>query len=547
MNFTKNKLTNNSRWMMLLLSSSFLLLCLLAWQAFKSVNQQRLVAKKVLVEYAQLASEEYFRRISSDIGYRGYYLELNQFRDFIANSPWLTYNTWKPSINSCDDEVSDKKLTILKNKKALSRVYFIIKAEGIWFSEHHCNENIPYQFIINQLKILSANKINTNKPYLVAHLANNQVPVSLALVHEKDFTYGFLIDRNKLIKSLQASFSRRSLLPKILADGKVTNKMIDLAMLDHLGNNLISPQNNYPNKLVSEKHLTSEYNGIFNQHIIKVTIDPNSLEKLIIGGMPENNLPLIVLTLLSTLIVFSISIYQIQKENKLNQLRENFVAEVSHELRTPLTQIRMFSELISTGKSRGAEEILHYSQIINRESIRLSHLISNILSYSSRKTTNKHESQSHFTDYNIKQVIEEGVAEFLPIAEVNKNVISLELVDYITPTDSEKLKRIINNILDNAIKYGPKNQVINIISKYSEQNKVYQVEIIDQAMKIPPQHSENIWKAYFRLPTERKSAIAGTGIGLYIVKRLANDIGANIRLREFGAQQGNSFILEWEV
>jgi len=543
--------TLRSKRMILLQISSFALLCLLAWQAFKAVSQQRLVASKVLVEYAELASEEFSRRIMQDIGYHGFYFEINQLKQKME-SDTSSFITWVKGRSICiaDPQTVTSIPTESGRKIRLASAYFIKDESGLKFTRENCDNHIPHEFISEQLRLFEANFANTTQastsPYQMLHTVYQGSPISLAIAHENNRSYGYLLDRDLLSEALENSFARKPLLPGSLANGNASNQMIDVSVFDHMGKILVKPRNLYPTNLAAEKHLSTEYGGVFDQYTIKITIDPESLDKLIIGGLPNNNLPLIVLTLLATFIVFISSIYQIHKEKNLNRLRENFIAEVSHELRTPLTQIRMFSEMLSTGKSRNEKERIHYAEIIHRESVRLSHLISNVLSYSKSRSNNGLPTQLVLSKQNISPIIQEAIEEFLPIADMNGSRVEFNLVDCEIAVDGNRLKRIINNLLDNAIKYGPSKQTVRVeIIKNIALNS-YRISVIDQAERIPKKDRENIWNAYFRLPNENKKAIAGTGIGLYIVKQLVQELNASIWLSSPTVNEiGNHFIIEW--
>jgi len=519
-------------------------MCILGWQAYNSVNQQRQVAQKVLLEFAQLAAEEYARRIMSDIGYQGYFRDLGQWRQKLDASARSNPNQPAPPLSQCGG----------LNQNSIASYYFFTKENKVIFSADDCSEQRLYSFIRAQLRSFDPNSL-AKAPYAVIHTEYEQQPISLVIAIKDRELYGFLVDRIKLANKLHDSFEKSPLLPKALAAGKATNDMIDLSMFDHLNNELIKAKLLYSSTLIATKTLTTEYSSIFNQYRIEVSINPSSVEQLIIGGLPSNNLPLVILTLLVTVFVFIISIFQIRKEKNLNLLRENFIAEVSHELRTPLTQIRMFSEMLFNKKSRNETESLKYAEIIHRESLRLNHLIDNILKYSQSKSSQMESIDLPLVSQDIAVVVAEAIAEFEPLATQKNSVIDSHLISCEIPIEPYSVKRILINLLDNAIKYGPENQFIRVDTSLNKQNRLYRLTVTDQGPGIPKSEFKNIWQPYYRLSVEKHKAITGTGIGLYLVKKLAEKNHARVWVESnidnsgpgIDKNSGCSFVLQWSL
>lgn len=535
-------LSSQSKLLISMLFASFSLMCTLGWQAYNSVAQQRMVAQKVLLEFAQLAAEEYSRRIMSDVGYQGYFRDLGLWRKKLDEQSAQTL----PSQNllKCDG---------LK-KDSVASFYFVAEGKQVAFSANQCVEPALYSFIAEQVRSFAPQTLDRS-PFKVIHANYQQQAISIVVAQQDQRLYGFLVDRVKLANKLLRSFESAPLLPKALAEGKATNEMIDLSVFDPLNQLLLKPKLLYPSNLIASKTLTTEYSGIFNQYRISVSINPESADKLIIGGLPANNLPLVVLTLLVTIFVFAISLLQIRKEKNLNRLRENFVAEVSHELRTPLTQIRMFAEMLFNKKSRNETESLKYAEIIHRESLRLNHLIDNILKYSQTKSAELKSIKLPLEKQNIAVIVKDAVAEFEPIAKQKGSEILADLISCEIPVEAYSLKRILINLLDNAIKYGPDNQCVKVESKFDRVNSRYQLSVTDQGPGIPESEFKNIWQPYYRLSIESNKAIAGTGIGLYLVKQLAEKnmaevwVECNYTDQEISksGQSGCRFILEWSL
>ncbi len=519
-----------SKILILLVAGSLFMMLILGWQAYHSVHQQRIVAEKVLVEYAQLAADEFARRIMADIGYRGYFRTLNDWRSSLEESKYNLVQLKKTlAKRDCKKE---------KNNN-LAKNYFFYVSDNQEFFNSNCGSLEQVDFIQLLIEKFDTKQL-TEKPFAFIHTQLNQIPITLIVAKIKQGLYGFAVNRQQLIHKLTISLNKAPILPRVLADGKATNQMLTVNMQDHLGNSLVGTPFPYKQSLVATKALKGEYSGIFRDHIIHVAINADSTEQLIIGGLPDNNLTAVISTMVATFMVFIISLLQLKKEQRLNQLRKNFVAEVSHELRTPLTQIRMFSEMLLQGKTRNSQEKNKYLSIIHRESLRLNNLIENVLKYSETQAQRPIQLDSQ----DLAPIISNIINDFLPIAKEKNVILKVDIESCHIPIEIHALKQIILNLLDNAVKYGPEKQTISIQAKKTDHK--YRLSITDQGAGIPANRQQQIWQAYYRLPGEHEAAIAGTGIGLYLVKQLAHQMKAKIWVKN-QAEGGSQFILEWTL
>lgn len=510
-----------------LLVLSFVFMCALAWQAFQSTTQHREIANKVVSEYAMLAAEEFARRIMADIGYRGYFQLLSQWQEL---SKTTTANDFpKPSQEP------------LCQGNHFASYFFTRRSNEITIVDERC-ENRSNLSIQKHVQAFDLNRLE-DKPFAFIHTIENSKPISIVVSKQSgDNLIGFVVNRKQLISALNNTFNKSPLLPSVLADGQASNELLNIHMSDHSGSTLIGKFYNGYDYIASSKTLQDEYSGIFENYTINVAIHTSNANQLIIGGFPKNNLPLLLLTIVTTLLVFISSLLQLKKEHQLNQLRESFVAEVSHELRTPLTQIRLFAEMLLHRRTRNAEEFQNYLEIINRETLRLNHLINNLLKYSESQQFNKLQ----FSQISIAKLIDEVVADYTLLLKQRKSKIDVKLDDCFLTLDPEATKRVISNLLDNALKYGPENQTITIKSQLIESlgTANYRLFIDDQGPGIPDKQKKSVWRPYFRLPRESKAAIAGTGIGLYLVKQLVHKMSAQIWIED-NQYGGCRFVLEW--
>jgi len=505
--------------LIVLLVSSFILMCLLGFQAIYSISQQKAVANKVLSNYAHLAINEYSRRIMGDVGYRSYFQTMNQWNKIL--------------------ETNSNKKVICEKEANIAGLFFTYDIKKKRVSIQSCLASNEDDFTSNQLKKIDLEKF-TDSPYIVIHSEYQKAAKILVVSRMDDRLSGFVVDRQKLINQLIQSFNMSPLLPEVLISDQKSNQILSLTMDDYLGNPLITAKPDNTRIISTHRILQDEYNGIFKGYKISIALNTESAGQLIIGGMPGENLATIQTMIIIIALIFIISLWQLRKERQLNLLREQFVAEVSHELRTPLTQIRMFTEMLLKGRVRNDKEKNDYLSIINRESLRLNHLITNLLKYSEAGGDTKVQ----LIMQPLAVIVENVVDEFSPIA-ANKNVnFKMKLVSESIQIDKFSLQRIILNLIDNAVKYGPENQTIDIVLEKKEQ--LLSLIISDQGPGIPELEQAKIWLPYYRLSREHKAARAGTGIGLFLVKQLVEQIGAKITV-ENNLGCGCSFTIKWSV
>jgi two-component system phosphate regulon sensor histidine kinase PhoR len=213
-------------------------------------------------------------------------------------------------------------------------------------------------------------------------------------------------------------------------------------------------------------------------------------------------------------------LYAANKERRLNELKSEFIANVSHELKTPLSVVRMFAEMLSTGRVRSEEKRQEYLELIVRESERLSTLIENVLDFSAVERGKQTYEQVE-TDF--AELIERAVETVRYRAEREGVEISLEY-DPGLPTvivDEEAVLLAVINLVDNAIKYGAGTPVE--VSVESKQRHV-EVGVRDRGPGIPDEDTRRIFERFYRVQRPEGQA-RGSGIGLSLVKHIAEAHG----------------------
>lgn len=220
-----------------------------------------------------------------------------------------------------------------------------------------------------------------------------------------------------------------------------------------------------------------------------------------------------------------------------DQMRSEFVGNVSHELRTPLTSIKGFVETLLDGAMENSVICRRFLSIIDAETERLSRLIEDLLSLSSIESKERIINpkpvcliRSIRSVMNIlgPQISEKSLhVEFICDAQ-----LSLILAD------EDLLNQVLINLLDNAIKYTPRQGKIIIRSRQRDSRVI--TTFTDTGMGIPHESLPRVFERFYRVDKARSRHQGGTGLGLAIVKHIVESHGGEVFV-ESEVGQGSTF------
>jgi signal transduction histidine kinase len=122
--------------------------------------------------------------------------------------------------------------------------------------------------------------------------------------------------------------------------------------------------------------------------------------------------------------------------------------------------------------------------------------------------------------------VQETLDAFRPLAAARGARLCVEVPPHTAVhADPSALRQILLNLLDNAVKYGPREQTVSVAARCL--NGRVRILVDDQGPGIPREDRERVWKGFYRLQRESRSAVAGSGIGLAVVRSLAGDMGGS--------------------
>jgi len=227
------------------------------------------------------------------------------------------------------------------------------------------------------------------------------------------------------------------------------------------------------------------------------------------------------------------------ERRRLEHIRRDFVANASHELRTPLTSIRGFVEALEDGAVAEPEKAQRFLGKVRTHADRMAALVDDLLELSRLESGDR---APEWEETLPAEVAEDVVASFSGLA--TRKDISLRREDRGAPavvTDPERLRRVLENLVDNAVKYTPDGGGVAVTTSAGPDGSA-RVEVADDGPGIAPEHQARIFERFYRVDKARSRELGGTGLGLSIVRHLAEGMGASVSV-ESEPGKGSKFTL----
>jgi len=242
------------------------------------------------------------------------------------------------------------------------------------------------------------------------------------------------------------------------------------------------------------------------------------------------------------------------KQQRLAELKDNFVSRVSHELRAPIASVRLMAEGLERGRVHEPEKQREYFRFILQECRRLSALIQNVLDFSRIDQGRK---QYEFEPSDVLRLTDETLKGMEPAAaERNIRLRYTPPPSPVTATiDARAIQQALVNLIDNAIKHSPPGSEIivrvNLLEEptdrrspgFSRPHALLQLSVEDPGEGIPAAEHERIFERFYRVGSELRRQTPGAGIGLSIVKHIVDAHGGGVRV-ESEPGKGSRFTIE---
>ena len=216
-----------------------------------------------------------------------------------------------------------------------------------------------------------------------------------------------------------------------------------------------------------------------------------------------------------------------EEKNENEKKQKELVSNISHDLKTPITSIKGYVEGIMDGVANTPEKMDKYIKTIYNKANDMDRLINELTTYSG---IDSNKIPYHFHILNISDYFSDCIEEIgldLESKNIQLNYTNLAPADTCVVADPEQMKKVINNIISNSVKYmGHDNGVISI--SIIDDNESVKIEIEDNGKGIASKDIGNIFERFYRTDASRNSLQGGSGIGLSIVKKIVEDHGGYV-------------------
>jgi two-component system phosphate regulon sensor histidine kinase PhoR len=230
-------------------------------------------------------------------------------------------------------------------------------------------------------------------------------------------------------------------------------------------------------------------------------------------------------------------LHDVTELRRLEGVRRDFVANVSHELKTPLTAIHGLVETLLDDPSIDEGKRREYLERIRVQSERMSSLVADLLTLSRVESG---EAVLDRSPLDLRERVRDSARRFLPAAEAK--ALRLETVLPQEPVvvlgDAQALSEVVDNLLDNAVKYTPAGGRVWVRVDGGAGSAVLEVE--DTGPGIAPRDRDRIFERFYRVDKARSRELGGTGLGLAIVKHIVLALGGEVSV-ESAPGAGSTF------
>ncbi len=211
------------------------------------------------------------------------------------------------------------------------------------------------------------------------------------------------------------------------------------------------------------------------------------------------------------------------KLNRLENIRQDFVANVSHELKTPITVIKGYIETLLDGALAEQDTARSFLAVAAAQANRLDAIVDDLLTLSRIEDKSSRE-KVQTSPASARQVLENAVEACAPLAEEKRLQFEVECAPELsTPMNQPLLEQALINLLNNAIAYSPAGSTVRLfcrVSKKADGSSLLHLSVSDKGPGIGKEHLPRIFERFYRCDRARSRDMGGTGLGLAIVKHI---------------------------
>lgn len=266
------------------------------------------------------------------------------------------------------------------------------------------------------------------------------------------------------------------------------------------------------------------------------------IKKLVFKDLRPN----IIMGILFTLVIisaFALTVYTMIRQKKLNVIKNDFINNMTHEFKTPIATISLAVDALKNPKVIGSpEKLMYFSGIIKEENQRMNRQVETILKSA---LLDRQEIQLNKKPLNVHQIIEDVADNFaLRLQEKGGDMeVHLNAETDLIDGDEVHISNLVNNLLDNAVKYSKDNVAPHISLSTSSSAKKFIMVIEDNGIGMTKETVKRIFEKFYRAHTGNIHNVKGFGLGLSYVKQVIEAHDGSIR-PESVLGKGSVFTIE---
>ena len=224
-----------------------------------------------------------------------------------------------------------------------------------------------------------------------------------------------------------------------------------------------------------------------------------------------------------------------QRLSRAFVMQRSFSQNAAHEFRTPLAVLKTRIGLFRKKRDFTPQTTGDFLDILEGEVDRLSGMVDSLL-----KLTNL-EQVPRTDQVELQELLDQVAEDMSPLASGKGSVLLVDSAPGTITGSRELLRRALFNLVENAVKYGPKGGQVRLCAELDGTDMV--ITVADQGPGIPPELRERVFEPFFRVDTARSRELGGTGLGLALVRVIAEVHGGSVWV-EVGPSGGNQFVFE---
>jgi signal transduction histidine kinase len=396
---------------------------------------------------------------------------------------------------------------------------------------------------LDTLRIPSMSRIASNDSLQIIRIDNNLWDIRPVRQTSRtpDLTFNISLDErlmNKTVfvenivdKLVRIELPIEERIPKEVLDTIIKNEFFKLGITAKFEykvsselDSIVYVSNGYVPSMSSPLKSNLFPNDFFSKKYFLTVFFPNQ-KSYVLSSLGWMTVTTFLLTLIIT-IIFSLTIAVIFKQKRLSEIKSDFVSNMTHELKTPISTISLASQMLNDKSIPNENKRIDYlGGVIAEESKRLGLQVEKVLQMAIFEKT---KLKLKLKPVDINQVIEKVVSSFSIQLQNANGKLSTELNAQNSEiiADEIHITNVVNNLLDNALKY--RNGNLEIIVSTKNATKGILLAVQDNGIGISRDNQKRIFDQFYRVPTGNLHNVKGFGLGLCYVKKIVEEHGGRI-------------------